>query len=259
MLKVVRQMEVWLGPDTADLSMKIGIHSGPVTGGVLRGEKSRFQLFGETMDNAFKMEETGLPGRIHISQATADLLRVAGHTDWANPSEQKIILKGKTETKSYWLKIRRDTKKVKPVKATLGGSIPEDHGTEDASFSSMDSDKLEAIENSNNKDKKRRLVDWNVDNLMRSLKLIVAMRGANKHVERSHVEASDNPLSEVKEIITLRSEVNDLMCDPSSVELPPVVEAQLADYVNVISDLYRGKLWSSKDQYTHVRFITNIR
>ena len=38
-----------LGEGTVDLAMRIGIHSGPVTAGVLRGEKSRFQLFGDTV------------------------------------------------------------------------------------------------------------------------------------------------------------------------------------------------------------------
>ena len=37
-------------PDTAELGMRIGLHSGPVTAGVLRGEKGRFQLFGDTMN-----------------------------------------------------------------------------------------------------------------------------------------------------------------------------------------------------------------
>ena len=32
-----RELEVSLGPDTGDLSLRIGIHSGPVTAGVLRG------------------------------------------------------------------------------------------------------------------------------------------------------------------------------------------------------------------------------
>ena len=45
---LVVKLEVPLGPGTADLSMRFGLHSGPVTAGVLRGEKSRFQLFGDT-------------------------------------------------------------------------------------------------------------------------------------------------------------------------------------------------------------------
>jgi class 3 adenylate cyclase len=35
--------------DTAELGFRVGIHSGPVTGGVLRGQNSRFQLFGDTV------------------------------------------------------------------------------------------------------------------------------------------------------------------------------------------------------------------
>lgn len=38
-----------LGQDTKDLQMRIGIHSGPTTAGVLRGDKGRFQLFGDTV------------------------------------------------------------------------------------------------------------------------------------------------------------------------------------------------------------------
>lgn len=46
---LVKKLEVTLGPDTAELSMRFGLHSGPVTAGVLRGDKSRFQLFGDTV------------------------------------------------------------------------------------------------------------------------------------------------------------------------------------------------------------------
>lgn len=36
-----------LGKDTANLRLRVGMHSGPITGGILRGDKGRFQLFGD--------------------------------------------------------------------------------------------------------------------------------------------------------------------------------------------------------------------
>ena len=49
---MVKHMVVELGPDTEDLGLRVGLHSGPVTAGVLRGERARFQLFGDTMNTA---------------------------------------------------------------------------------------------------------------------------------------------------------------------------------------------------------------
>jgi class 3 adenylate cyclase len=43
------QLETTLGPGTAELKLRQGLHSGSVTAGVLRNDKSRFQLFGDTV------------------------------------------------------------------------------------------------------------------------------------------------------------------------------------------------------------------
>ena len=43
--KHFKSLESTLGPDTGDLNIRIGVHSGPVTAGVLRGNRSRFQLY----------------------------------------------------------------------------------------------------------------------------------------------------------------------------------------------------------------------
>ena len=67
--------------------MQMGIHSGPVTAGVLRGERSRFQLFGDTMNTAARMEHNVLRDKIQLSQETADLLIAAGKTNWLTRRE----------------------------------------------------------------------------------------------------------------------------------------------------------------------------
>lgn len=41
-----------LGPDTQNLTMRFGLHSGPVTAGVLKNARARFQLFGTISGNA---------------------------------------------------------------------------------------------------------------------------------------------------------------------------------------------------------------
>jgi class 3 adenylate cyclase len=69
-------MESTLGPDTGELGLRVGLHSGPVTGGVLRGEKARFQLFGDSMNTTARIEAGG--HKIHVSEATADLVSTAG-------------------------------------------------------------------------------------------------------------------------------------------------------------------------------------
>jgi class 3 adenylate cyclase len=91
--------------DVSQLSIRIGIHSGPVTAGVLRGEKARFDLFGDTINTAARIESTGKPNMVHLSSDTAELLRIAGKSDWFVPREKSVSAKGKGELKTFWLSI----------------------------------------------------------------------------------------------------------------------------------------------------------
>jgi class 3 adenylate cyclase len=51
MIILTKRLELSLGPGTAELALRLGLHSGPTIAGVLRGEKARFQLFGDTVSN----------------------------------------------------------------------------------------------------------------------------------------------------------------------------------------------------------------
>jgi class 3 adenylate cyclase len=56
-----------------DLAMRIGIHSGPAAGGVIGTKKFAYDVWGDTVNVASRLEEAGVPGRIHVSEQTREL------------------------------------------------------------------------------------------------------------------------------------------------------------------------------------------
>jgi class 3 adenylate cyclase len=107
MRQVTFRLTDTMGPDTANLTIRVGLHSGSVTGGVLRGQKARFQLFGDTMNTASRMESTGLSDQIHASQETADALIAKGKSHWLTPRDDRIVAKGKGELNTFWVSSRK--------------------------------------------------------------------------------------------------------------------------------------------------------
>jgi adenylate cyclase len=63
--------------DGHTIQLRIGIHSGPVVAGIIGTHKFSYDLWGDTVNTASRMESSGIPGQIQVSPATHDLLEAS--------------------------------------------------------------------------------------------------------------------------------------------------------------------------------------
>jgi class 3 adenylate cyclase len=106
----------------ANLQARIGIHCGPVTAGVIGTDRLQYDVWGDTVNVASRLESTSEPGRVHVSEAFACSLtnltpltlerggaegagvRLPGGAESAGVrSRGQIELKGKGTMATYWL------------------------------------------------------------------------------------------------------------------------------------------------------------
>ncbi len=78
-------------------NFRIGISSGSVVGGVIGTYKFQYDIWGDTVNTASRMESHGVPGRIQISAATHQLIQ----SDFDCVARDPIEIKGKG-TMSTW-------------------------------------------------------------------------------------------------------------------------------------------------------------
>lgn len=84
--------------------MRVGIHTGPIVAGIVGVKKFQFDIWGDTVNTASRMESSGEVNKVNISQFTYKLIKNDPLFDFEHRG--KIMAKGKGEIDMYFVKLK---------------------------------------------------------------------------------------------------------------------------------------------------------
>ncbi|MFT6814938.1 MAG: adenylate cyclase [Sphingobacteriales bacterium] len=84
--------------------MRVGIHTGPVVAGIVGVKKFQYDIWGDTVNTASRMESAGEVGKVNVSQSTYELLK--NDPQFSFESRGKIEAKGKGEIEMFFIALK---------------------------------------------------------------------------------------------------------------------------------------------------------
>jgi|JI8StandDraft_1071087.scaffolds.fasta_scaffold00786_7 adenylate cyclase len=101
-LEMIEVIKKFNSASSHKLDLRIGIHSGPAIAGVIGLKKFSYDVWGNAVNIASRMESHGLPGKIQVSSETYEFLR----NDFNLTERGEIEIKGKGKMKTYFLEAK---------------------------------------------------------------------------------------------------------------------------------------------------------
>jgi len=83
--------------------MRYGIAAGPITAGVLPGKTPLFDVWGKTVNLASRMESSGVPGRVQITEQVHRLVIKATDNPFTFDAKHKVMCKGFGSVAAYFV------------------------------------------------------------------------------------------------------------------------------------------------------------
>jgi class 3 adenylate cyclase/HAMP domain-containing protein len=114
-LDMIASLEAYSKKHGKTLTIRVGIHTGSVVAGVIGTKKFIYDLWGDTVNTASRMESTGLPGKVQVTEATYQLLKDQFSFEPRGPIE----IKGKGLMNTYLLLKQNDD----PERVSIGTII----------------------------------------------------------------------------------------------------------------------------------------
>ena len=81
--------------------MRVGIHTGPVVAGIVGVKKFQYDIWGDTVNTASRMESSGAVGKVNISETTYNLLK--DDPEFVFESRGKVEAKGKGKVEMFFV------------------------------------------------------------------------------------------------------------------------------------------------------------
>ncbi|EFA03954.2 adenylate cyclase type 3 [Tribolium castaneum] len=115
--------------------LKLGINHGPITAGVIGARKPHYDIWGNTVNVASRMESTGKAGCIQVTEETCEILQ---HFGYQFEQRGLVAVKGKGQLMTYYLlgKAGKITPPTAPVSPIIGVTAMETVNEEDESHDS---------------------------------------------------------------------------------------------------------------------------